>query len=92
MEQPEYLIDTNAFIDYLGNKLTPEGFLFMDNIIDKIPHISVITKIEVLGFNAPAKDYELLISFMNDAHVFALSEAVVEESIAIRKQKSHQAT
>jgi predicted nucleic acid-binding protein len=50
MEQPKYLIDTNVVIYYLGNNLTPTGMKFMNNIIDLIPNISVITQIEVLGF------------------------------------------
>ncbi len=52
MEQPQYLIDTNAIIDYLGKNLPPHGMDFMSDIIDNVPNVSVITKIEVLGFNA----------------------------------------
>lgn len=53
MEQPQYLIDTNAVIDYLGNKLPVSGMDFMNTVIDAVPNVSVVTKIEVLGFNAP---------------------------------------
>jgi hypothetical protein len=52
MGQSQYLIDTNAVIDYLGKKIASSGMDFMHNIIDAIPTISIITKIEVLGFNA----------------------------------------
>lgn len=52
MEQPQYLIDTNVGIDYLGKKLPLSGMNFMNGIIDDVPNVSVITKIEVLGFNA----------------------------------------
>ena len=86
MEQPQYLIDTNAVIDYLGNKIPELGMDFMNIIIDSIPNISIITKIEVLGFNAPDKHYQTLINFINDATVFDLTNAVVEESIEIRKK------
>ena len=57
MEQPQYLIDTNAVIDYLGQKLPDSGMAFMNSVVDAIPVISVITKIEVLGFKAPAESY-----------------------------------
>ena len=49
MERKQYLIDTNAVIDYLGQKLPRSGMTFLNDIIDVIPNLSVITKIEVLG-------------------------------------------
>jgi predicted nucleic acid-binding protein len=85
MEQPQYLIDTNVVIDYLGQKIPLSGMKFMNNIIDNIPNVSVITKIEVLGFNAPAEHYQLLTDFMNDATVIELTNKVVDACIEIRK-------
>lgn len=85
MGRQQYLIDTNALIDYLGKRLPDAGMDFMNTIIDAIPNVSVITKIEVLGFNAPEEHYQLLVHFMNDAAVLELSNDVVEASINIRK-------
>lgn len=79
------MIDTNVVIDYLGNKLPNTGVVFMNSIIDAVPTISVITKIEVLGFNAPDEPYQLLVSFMNDAYVIGLTDSIVEKCIEIRK-------
>jgi hypothetical protein len=56
MEKQQYLIDTNAVIDYLGNKLPDSGMEFMNKVIDGTPNVSIITKIEVLGFNSPEED------------------------------------
>ena len=86
MEQPQYLIDSNAVIDYLGNKLPSSGMDYMDRIIDEVPNISVITKIEVLGFNAPDEHSQLLNNFMNDATVLDLTSTIVDVSIEIRKK------
>lgn len=86
MEQPQYLIDTNAVIDYLGRKLPASGMDFMNGIVDEIPNMSVISKIEVLGFEAPDEHYRLLTSFMDDATVFDLTDNIVETSILIRKK------
>jgi len=86
MEQTQYLIDTNAVIDYLGNKLPAAGIDFMTGIIDAIPNLSVVTKIEVLGFNAPEEDYQLLTNFMNDATVLDLTSNIVDLTIKIRKE------
>jgi hypothetical protein len=46
MEQPQYLIDTNAVIDYLGKKLPDKGMDFMNELVDEIPKISIISKME----------------------------------------------
>jgi predicted nucleic acid-binding protein len=61
------------------------GNSFMDNVIDAIPNVSVITKIEVLGFNAPPQDYQLLIEFFEDAIIFELIPEIVEQAIELRK-------
>jgi predicted nucleic acid-binding protein len=86
LEQQQYLIDTNALIDYLGNKLPAPGMDFMNTVIDAVPNISVVTKIEVLGFNASEQHYQLLTNFINDATVLDLTNSVVEASIEIRKK------
>ncbi|MEP7079596.1 MAG: type II toxin-antitoxin system VapC family toxin [Ginsengibacter sp.] len=86
MEQPRYLVDTNALIDYLGNKLPASGLNFMNGVIDVVPNISVISKIEVLGFNTSVEHYKTLSDFINDATVFDLSVSVVEMSIEIRRK------
>ena len=81
-----YLIDTNAVIDYLGGKLPYAGMNFMNIVIDAIPNLSVITKIEVLGFNAPNEHYQLLSNFINDSTILYLSENIVDSTIEIRKK------
>ncbi|WP_295652215.1 type II toxin-antitoxin system VapC family toxin [uncultured Mucilaginibacter sp.] len=86
MEQPQYLVDTNAIIDYLGQKLPIEGVQFMNEVIDAIPNVSVISKIELLGFNAPDQYYQLLVGLMNDAVVLDLTSEIVDISIDIRKK------
>jgi len=85
MEQTQYLIDSNTVIDYLGRKLPPSGMDFMNNVIDDFPTLSVITKIEVLGFNAPDEHYQLLTNFMDDNTILGLTNNIVDTSIEIRK-------
>ncbi|WP_052700471.1 hypothetical protein [Methylocucumis oryzae] len=85
MGTTQYLIDSNAVIDYLGNKLPFSGMMFMDGVIDDIPIVSVITKIEILGFNAPDEHYALLTDFMNDATVLDLTADIVAKTIALRE-------
>jgi predicted nucleic acid-binding protein len=85
MEQPEYLIDSNAVIDYLGKKLPETGMAFMDAVIDSVPNVSVVSMIEVLGFSTTDKYYKVLTDFMNDAIVHNLTDEVVSQSISLRK-------
>jgi predicted nucleic acid-binding protein len=86
MEQPEYLVDTNAVIDYLGKKLPAAGMIFMNGVINGSPKVSVVSKIEVLGFNAPAEHYQLLVNFMNDVTILDLTNEIVEKTIEVRKK------
>ena len=82
----QYLIDSNAVIDYLSGKLPENGKRFMDNVINEIPNISVITKIEVLGFKTTEKAEQLLKGFMDDSVITGLTEEIVEQTIEIRKE------
>ena len=79
------LFDTNIIIDYLGEKIPEIGMTFMNSIIDKVPNVSIITKIEVLGFSAQEQHYQILTDFMADANVLELSNKVVDACIEIRK-------
>jgi hypothetical protein len=87
MEQPQYLIDTNVVIDYLGQKLPASGMDFISTIIDTAPKLSVISKIEVLGYNAPAEYHKLLTDFINDTEVLDLTSDIVDISIEFEKTK-----
>ena len=55
MEQ-RYLADSNTIIDYVGNKMTENALEVLDSYFDENLSISIITKIEVLGFNGNEKD------------------------------------
>jgi hypothetical protein len=78
-------MDSNAVIDYLGGRFSAAGMAFMHNIVDEVPVVSVITKIELLGFNAPAQHQLLLNSFIEDAQVIGLTDEIVDTCIALRK-------
>ncbi|MBN8685313.1 MAG: type II toxin-antitoxin system VapC family toxin [Chitinophagales bacterium] len=81
----EYLMDSNAIIDFLGDRLTEGGKAFMNEVVNQIPKVSVISKIEVLGFNAPPKDSLLLEAFFQDAQIYPLDSTVVDITIQLRK-------
>ncbi len=86
MEQREYLIDSNAVVDYLSKKFDISQMIFMNEIIDKVPNLSVISKIEVLSFNASEEYTNLLADFISDAIVIDLTTDIVDRTILLRKK------
>lgn len=56
-------MDSNAIIDFLGDRLPERGKAFMNEVVNQIPKVSIISKIEVLGFSAPPNDTLLLEAF-----------------------------
>jgi hypothetical protein len=46
-----HLLDTNVVIDFLEGRLPPMGKTYMDTVVNAVPIISIISKIELLGFN-----------------------------------------
>jgi predicted nucleic acid-binding protein len=86
MGEIRYLIDTNVVIDYLGNRLPLAGMDFMHGVMNNMPAISVITKIELLGFNTNPAHYQILENFVQDVTLFELSAGIVESCIMIRKE------
>ena len=82
----QYLMDSNAVIDYLMGKMPVSGMEFMNEVINNVPNVSVITKIEVLGYNSSPATNKLLSNFFEDAVVFGLSKEVVAATIELRKE------
>lgn len=83
MEQ-KYLIDTNAVIDYLVNKL-PENSAELIDGIDL--QVSVIVRMELLSWHeATSMQIQVLQEFIDNAIVFGLEEAITLKAIDIRKK------
>lgn len=78
-------MDSNIVIDYLGGKLPADGIEFLDKVVNDVPEVSVITKIEVLGFAMPPQANQLLTDFFNDATIHPLSKPIVQKTIDLRK-------
>ena len=59
---------------------------FLSSIIDAVPCVSVITKIEVLGFTTSQEHSQLLTEFLNDINFLDLTNEIVDATINIRKK------
>ncbi|MCD4792036.1 MAG: type II toxin-antitoxin system VapC family toxin [Bacteroidales bacterium] len=78
-----YLIDTNVIIYLSADKIPEKGKEFVIKIIDEQPEISVITKIELLGFkNVP----EVITEFTKIAKNYSVDNEIVEQTIRLRKE------
>jgi hypothetical protein len=85
MGQQHFLIDSNVVIDFLAGRLPQNGMTFMNGVVNSIPVISVITKIEVLGFTAPAEHYKLLQDFVGASIVLDITDEIANRTIELRK-------
>ena len=78
-----YLIDTNIIIDFSENRLPLNAKPFLAEIIDKEPNISIINKIELLGFSLVTSE---IIEFTDVANIINLTEDIANQTIKIRKK------
>ncbi len=79
----QFLIDTNAIIDFSAGRLPPADHGFLGELIDSAPCISVITKIELLGFS---EVNQVITDFVAAAVVYGLSDEVVNRTIDLRRR------
>ena len=81
-----FLIDTNIAIYFLDGNLTPSVIVFLQPVINQEINISVITKIELLGWNFPnSNKSEIHNEFVNQSNIFPLDNEIVEKTIEIRR-------
>lgn len=61
---------------------------FMHSIVDEKPLLSIITKIEILGFSIQANDEQKIIeTFISNSSVLALTEEIANQTILLRKSQ-----
>ena len=81
-----FLIDTNIAIYFLDGNLTPSVIVFLQPVINQEINISVITKIELLGWSFPnSNKFEIHNEFVSQSNIFPLDDEIVEKTIEIRR-------
>lgn len=89
MGRANYLIDTNIAIYYFGQILPEESELFIEEVFHKKYYISVINRIELLGFKGLGdRESKALNSFVVNSVIFDLDENIVLKTIRIRQEYS----
>ena len=77
-----YLLDTNTVLDYMGNKLPDKAKIALAQIIDDEINLSVINKIELLGFTKVEQD---LVDFVSCSNIYPMDDDIVEKTIEVRR-------
>jgi hypothetical protein len=80
-----YLLDANVLIDYTANLLPDNGKQKVTGIIDDGFNISVVVKIEVLGYDDLPSKMKQLEAFLDLATVFPLDDDVTAKTIYLRR-------
>lgn len=83
----KFLIDTNIIIDYTSNLFDDIGSAFVENIFNTDFNISVIVKIEALGYNDVPAKIRLLEDFIATSTLYPLDDIVTQKTIALRRIK-----
>jgi len=80
-----YLIDSNVIIDYISSKLPSNAGDFVEQLFKENFIISVVAKIEVLGFNDLPDKVILMEEFINMAIQLPLDKHVIKQTIELRR-------
>lgn len=82
----KYLLDSNAVIELLSNAFPEEIALRIQAVIDADDYfLSVITRIEILGYNGGQEEMVQATEFIQDSIVIGLEEAIIHRTTALRK-------
>ena len=81
-----YLIDSNVIIDFSSNRLTAKGSDFVEEIFNRDFLISVIVKIEVLGFDDIPLKMAAMEDFIGMAKVIPMDEKITDTTIKLRRK------
>ena len=81
-----YLIDSNVIIDYTALRLPENGSDFVEQIFNSDFLISVVVKIEVLGFDDLPNKLMGMEEFIGLASVFPLDEPITRQAIILRRK------
>ena len=84
----QYLIDNNIISNYFAGKFSNKTMIFIGEIIDKTPNISIITEIEALSWVNSNKIKENIIrDFIKDSRVYNLNPEIIAQTIKIRRSR-----
>ena len=81
----KYLIDSNVLIDYMAGLIPAKGSDFVETLFNSQFLISVVTKIEVLGYNDLPHKMSVMRNFVSLSDILPLNETVTEKTIELKR-------
>jgi predicted nucleic acid-binding protein len=81
----KYLIDSNVLIGYMAGLIPLKGSDFVENLFNSQFLISVVTKIEVLGYNDLPHKITAMSNFVSLSEILPLNEIVTEKTIELKR-------
>ena len=83
----KYLLDTNILIYYFADEIPPKELETIEDIFKTSFYISVITRIEFLGWKKHTeKGYEKAKEFIGFSKVIYLTKKIADRAIDIRRE------
>ena len=80
-----YILDTNTVIDYVGDRLPHDSALAMDKLVNDELNVSIIVRIETLGFNGEESEMQKLKDFLSLAKIYYVDNLIADKTIDLRK-------
>jgi predicted nucleic acid-binding protein len=81
------LIDTNIAIGYIGNSLSVQSMDRLDTVFNHQYHISVVNKIELLGYpDLSSNEEDKFKLLINNAIIHPIDNKTIDKTIEIRKK------
>jgi predicted nucleic acid-binding protein len=86
MASAGYLMDSNIIINYLSENLETAQLDYLDNLFSNILFVSIITKMEVLGYSMPEEIESVFKEFIGSTEVLYIDDKIVDRTISLRKE------
>ncbi len=84
---PRYLFDTNILIYYFNGEMEESVADNVSELMKESFDVSVISKMEFLGFPFTEQEKQQAIDFMGCAKIIKLNDEIVQRVIDIRQEK-----
>ncbi len=81
-----FILDTSAVIKYLKKTFPDKGLFYIDSVIDLDTSISVISRMELLGWKGNEHDYESAKIFVANVDIIPMTEAIILKTIEVRRE------
>ena len=81
------LVDSNEIIDFVSNRIPEKSAKQLDIYFNSNFSVSIVSKIEVLGFKTQEYELKQLESFIQLSSIVYIDEAVADKTIEIRRMK-----